>query len=545
MTSSTSPSDPLLRVRDLGISFTRNGITSPAVFGADLDIRRGEVVAVVGESGSGKTTLAMTVLGLLAGNGSVTGGSIEFDGEDMLAASGKQWAGVRGRRIGLVPQDPMSNLNPMKRVGEQLGEVLLRHRKATRQNLESECCRLLERAGIPDARARLRQYPHQLSGGLRQRVLIAIGTACDPQLLIADEPTSALDVTVSARILDQIAEISRAEGMSVLLITHDLGLAAERADRVIVMQHGRVVETGDAARILSAPEHPYSQQLVAADPGVRARTGGSTYKVSAFDPTDRIVEIDSVSKVYRRRRADPVIANADVSLNVPRGSTVALVGESGSGKTTVSRLMLKLEVPSGGALRFDGVEISGMTRGETADFRKRVQPVFQDPYSSLNPMMTVRSIVREGLDHYNIGNRVERDERVELLLGQVGLTAELALRHPSELSGGQRQRVAIARAVSMDPELLICDEPVSALDVVVQRQVLDLLGELQREKGLSYLFITHDLAVVREFADIVYVMQGGRIVEWADTPNIFERPREPYTQQLLESAGMRVPSPTE
>ncbi|RGE23147.1 ABC transporter ATP-binding protein [Leucobacter sp. wl10] len=539
---SNAPSAPLLSVRNLGVSFSRKGRSAPAVLDAAFEVRRGEVVAIVGESGSGKTTLAMTVLGLLAGNGTVTSGSIEFDGEEMLGASAKRWTEVRGSRIGLVPQDPMSNLNPMRRIGDQVGEVLLRHRRATRRNLEKECCRLLERAGVSDPRTRLYQYPHQLSGGLRQRVLIAIGTACDPQLLIADEPTSALDVTVSARILDQIAEISRAAGMAVLLITHDLGLAAERADRVIVMQHGRVVETGEAARILSSPEHPYSRQLVAADPGVRARIGSSTFKAPRFDPEDRIVEIDAVSKIYRRRRRDePVLANTDVSLSVPRGSTVALVGESGSGKTTVSRLMLKLEEPSSGSLHFDGVDIMEMDRTQIADFRKRVQPVFQDPYASLNPMMTVRSIVREGLDHHRIGTRTERDGRVDRLLEQVGLKPELASRHPSELSGGQRQRVAIARAMSMEPELLVCDEPVSALDVVVQRQVLDLLRELQQQKGLSYLFITHDLAVVREFADIVYVMRGGRIVEWADTPAIFQRPQDPYTWQLLESAGMAGP----
>ncbi|UOQ59542.1 ABC transporter ATP-binding protein [Leucobacter rhizosphaerae] len=534
-----SSEEALLRVENLTISFSSDPNAAPAVLGADLEVRRGEVVAIVGESGSGKTTLAMSVLGLLAGNARITTGSIGFGGADLLTQSPKQRAAIRGSRVGLVPQDPMSNLNPMMRIGDQLGEVLLRHGRATRQNVVRECCRVLERAGIPDPESRLRQFPHQLSGGLRQRVLIAIGTACDPELLIADEPTSALDVTVAARILDQIAEISSKTGMAVLLITHDLGLAAERADRVVVMQHGRVVEAGPAAQILEHPEHPYSRQLVAADPGVRARSGTSRIRHRDVDATDCIVEVRGVSKTYQRKRRDtPVHANREVSLKVPRGSTVAIVGESGSGKTTISRMMLKLETPSSGSMLFEGNEIATLDRQKTAEFRKRVQPVFQDPYSSLNPMMTVRAIVREGLDHYRIGTRDERERKTDELLEQVGLSAEMGRRHPAQLSGGQRQRVAIARAVSMDPELLVCDEPVSALDVLVQQQVLDLLRDMQEQKGLTYVVITHDLAVVREFADYVYVMRDGSIVEAAETARLFEAPQEEYTRQLLTAAGV-------
>ena len=529
----------LLSVENLTIRFSKDPRVTPAVIGADLEVRRGEVVAIVGESGSGKTTLAMSILGLLAGSADIVAGSIVFDGTDLLGQTPKQRSAIRGSRVGLVPQDPMSNLNPMKRIGDQLAEVLLRHRRATRQNVTAEVCRVLERAGIPDPQTRLRQFPHQLSGGLRQRVLIAIGTACDPELLIADEPTSALDVTVAARILDQIGEISQSTGMAVLLITHDLGLAAERADHVVVMQHGRVVEAGPAAQILEHPQHPYSQQLVAADPGVRARNGTSRTFARDIDVSDCIVEVRNVSKTYQRRRRDaPVHANRDVSLRVPRGSTVAIVGESGSGKTTVSRMMLKLETPTSGTMLFEGADIAQLDRGQTAAFRKRVQPVFQDPYSSLNPMMTVRAIIREGLDHYRIGTRAERERRTDELLEQVGLSAELGARHPAELSGGQRQRVAIARAVSMDPELLVCDEPVSALDVLVQQQVLDLLRELQRTQGLTYLMITHDLAVVREFADYVYVMRDGAVVESARTTQLFEAPKEEYTRRLLEAAGV-------
>ncbi len=542
MTLEESPQvfeQPLLRVTDLSIEFTRDRERIPAVIDADLEILRGEVVAIVGESGSGKSTLAMALLGLLAGNGDVVGGTIEFDGRNVLSVSAAEWLGIRGKRIGMVPQDPMSNLNPMKRVRDQLGEVLLRHGKATRKNLEAECCRVLERAGISDPKSRLDQYPHQLSGGLRQRVLIAIGTACDPELLIADEPTSALDVTVSARILDQIAEISQRMRMSVLLITHDLGLAAERADKVIVMKHGRIVEAGAAAEILSNPRESYTQMLVNADPGIRARMGESITVTREFDESDIVVEVADLNKTFQRRRRDtPVVANKEVNLRVPRGSTVALVGESGSGKTTVSRMLLKLEEPSSGSIEFDGRDIQALSREQLADFRKRVQPIFQDPYSSLNPMMTVRAIIREGMDLYKIGRASERDRRVGELLEQVGLAPEIAKRHPAELSGGQRQRVAIARAISMEPEVLVCDEPVSALDVLVQQQVLQLLRELQLEKQLTYLFITHDLAVVKEFADYVYVMHQGSIVEEGETLALFEDPQMEYTTQLLAAARM-------
>lgn len=532
----------LLSVKDLSISFSREGRRIPAVIGADFEVKRGEVVALVGESGSGKSTLAMTVLGLLAGNGKITNGQIHFAGTDMLGLSARKWLGVRGSRIGLVPQDPMSNLNPMKRIGDQLAEVLIRHKRATKRTVKQECCRVLERAGISDPESRLRQFPHQLSGGLRQRVLIAIGTACDPELLIADEPTSALDVTVSARILDQIAQISQNSGMSVLLITHDLGLAAERADHVIVMQKGRIVESGRASEILNNPRQPYTRELVAADPGVRARLGVNVERDrSEIDPEDCLVRVEQVDMMYQRRRRDtPVHANRKVSLSIPRGSTVALVGESGSGKTTVSRLMLKLETPTSGTLSFDGVDISKLDRGQLASFRRRVQPVFQDPYSSLNPTMSVRSIIREALDHYRVGAKRDRESKVQELLEQVGLAPELANSHPSELSGGQRQRVAIARAISIQPDLLVCDEPVSALDVLVQKQVLDLLREMQAELNLTYLFITHDLAVVREFADHVYVMRKGEVVESNSTAGLFESPKTQYTRELLDAAGMSV-----
>lgn len=535
----TTTRQPLVSLKDLSITFSRDNLQIQAVKSVNMDIFPGEVLAIVGESGSGKSTLGMTLLGLLAGNGEIDGGSIMFDGRNMLEAKANDWLSIRGRRIGLVPQDPMSNLNPTKRVGHQLGEVLLRHGKATRKSVKAECCRILTRAGIPDPEKRIDQFPHQLSGGLRQRVLVAIGIACEPDLLIADEPTSALDVTVSARILDQIAEISRDTGMSVLLITHDLGLAAERADYVMVMQNGRVVESGNAAEILTNPKEPYTQQLVDADPGVRARKGASVTKRARTDEGEIVVEMKDLSKTFQRRRRDtPVVANKNINFRVRRGSTVAVVGESGSGKTTASRMLLKLDTPTSGVVEFEGRSITQLNRAQEAEFRKRVQPIFQDPYSSLNPMMTVRATVREGMDHYKIGERRTRNQRVEELLSQVGLAPETADRNPSELSGGQRQRVAIARAISMQPEVLVCDEPVSALDVIVQRQVLDLLNALQEQHKLTYLFITHDLAVVREFADYVYVMRDGRIVEEADTHVLFSQPQEMYTKELLRTAGM-------
>ncbi len=551
---------PLLSVEGLAVDFaTMDGVVH-AVEGVDLEIRPGETVAIVGESGSGKSTTAMAIIGLLAGGGKVAAGSIKLDGRDISRASENELRSIRGRDIGLVPQDPMSNLNPVAKIGTQVAETLLAHGLATRQNVQSKVVEALTAAGLPDPERRAKQYPHEFSGGMRQRALIAIGLACKPRLLIADEPTSALDVTVQQTILDQIGEMTRELGTAVLLITHDLGLAAERAERVIVMHRGKVVEQGPARRILEDPQHPYTQSLVKAAPSVAvarlrpeafvrdastgsatqegASTGSATHSESGSLSSSKgnIVEIENLTKVYPvRGKHEDFVAVDDVSLAIPRGETVAIVGESGSGKTTTARMLLKVIEPTSGVIRYEGKDISTLSRAETKDFRQRVQPIFQDPYSSLNPMFTIERLIAEPLEFYKRGSGADRRKRVRQLLDDVALPQSMLRRYPSELSGGQRQRVAIARALALSPDLIVCDEPVSALDVLVQDQILRLLGDLQREYGLSYLFISHDLAVVRLISDYVCVMKDGKLVEAASSEEIFTNPRDPYTRRLLAS----------
>ncbi|MGJ0390777.1 ABC transporter ATP-binding protein [Microbacterium sp. CGR1] len=550
------PNAPLLSVEGLAVDFaTMDGVVH-AVEGVDLEIGPGQTVAIVGESGSGKSTTAMAIIGLLAGGGRVSAGSIRLDGRDITRAPENELRTIRGRDIGLVPQDPMSNLNPVAKIGTQVAETLLAHGLATRQNVQEKVVEALTAAGLPDPEKRAKQYPHEFSGGMRQRALIAIGLACKPRLLIADEPTSALDVTVQQTILDQIGEMTRELGTAVLLITHDLGLAAERAERVIVMHRGKVVEQGPAKQILEDPQHPYTQSLVKAAPSVAAArlrpeafqvedrpaepagvgTSEDAETVEAPSTADNIVEIENLTKVYpvRGQKEDFVAVN-DVSLAIPRGETVAIVGESGSGKTTTARMLLKIIEPTSGLIRYEGKDIASLSRAETRDFRQKVQPIFQDPYSSLNPMFTIERLIAEPLDFYKRGSGADRRKRVRQLLDDVALPQSMLRRYPSELSGGQRQRVAIARALALSPELIVCDEPVSALDVLVQDQILKLLGDLQTEYGLSYLFISHDLAVVRLISDYVCVMKDGSLVEAASSEEIFTNPRDPYTRRLLAS----------
>ncbi|GAA1236994.1 peptide/nickel transport system ATP-binding protein [Microbacterium phyllosphaerae] len=550
------PNAPLLSVEGLAVDFaTMDGVVH-AVEGVDLEIAPGQTVAIVGESGSGKSTTAMAIIGLLAGGGRVAAGSIRLDGREIAHAPENELRMIRGRDIGLVPQDPMSNLNPVAKIGTQVAETLLAHGLATRQNVQQKVVEALTAAGLPDPERRAKQYPHEFSGGMRQRALIAIGLACKPRLLIADEPTSALDVTVQQTILDQIGEMTRELGTAVLLITHDLGLAAERAERVIVMHRGKVVEQGPAKQILEDPQHPYTQSLVQAAPSVAAarlrpeafrvedRQAASSDAEGSADAeapgtataADNIVEFEHLTKVYpvRGQKEDFVAVN-DVSLAIPRGETVAIVGESGSGKTTTARMLLKIIEPTSGLIRYEGKDVASLTKAETRDFRQKVQPIFQDPYSSLNPMFTIERLIAEPLDFYKRGSGADRRKRVRQLLDDVALPQSMLRRYPSELSGGQRQRVAIARALALSPELIVCDEPVSALDVLVQDQILNLLGDLQREYGLSYLFISHDLAVVRLISDYVCVMKDGSLVEAASSEEIFTNPRDPYTRRLLAS----------
>lgn len=562
---------PLLQVRDIAVEFHTMDGPVHAVEGVDLEIAAGETLAIVGESGSGKSTTAMAVIGLLPGNGMVTQGSIMFEGENLVGAPEGVMRTIRGRSIGLVPQDPMSNLNPVTKIGTQIAETLLAHGLATRRNVDQRVVETLAAAGLPNAADRAKQYPHEFSGGMRQRALIAIGLACDPKLLIADEPTSALDVTVQKTILDQLQRMTDERGTAVMLITHDLGLAAERASRVVVMNRGRIVEQGPARQILEDPQQPYTQALVKAAPSVAAvrlrpeifRTTVPGLTKPDIVPTpvgtdaaaavserdtvvpeaeaeasapDYIVEVEGLTKVYKVRGSkEDFYAVKDVSFAIPRGETVAIVGESGSGKTTTARMMLKVIDPTSGAIRFDGQDVATLKGRELRAFRQRVQPIFQDPYSSLNPMFSIERIITEPLDFYKRGSAKERAARVRQLLDDVALPQTMLRRYPSELSGGQRQRVAIARALALSPDLIVCDEPVSALDVLVQDQVLTLLRDLQREYGLSYLFISHDLAVVRLISDYVCVMKDGVLVEAASSEEIFTNARDPYTRRLLAS----------
>ena len=529
--------DALLSVRRLSVTFRTAGGALAAVRDVSLDVDVGQTVAMVGESGSGKTTAAAAICRLLPPNATITTGEIRFGGEDLVTLDEARLQPIRGARIGLVPQDPMSNLDPMMRVGRQIAEALEVHGLARGRAAHRRAVELLGLAGIPDAGRRALQYPHEFSGGMRQRVLIAIGLACRPQLLLADEPTSALDVTVQRRILDQLDELTAEMGTAVLLITHDLGLAAERADHVVVMYRGEIVEAGGAAQLLTDPQHTYTRRLLDAAPSLTS-TRLAAPPPAGSDGDRPLVSVRDVAKAYvlrgRGRQRDAELVAVDgISLDVPRGQTVSLVGESGSGKSTTARLVCGLEAPTSGSIDFDGAEVTTLDRRELFAFRRRVQPVFQNPYASLDPRYSVARSISEPLRVHGVGTAGERQQAVARLLDQVALPSELAARYPHELSGGQRQRVAIARALALAPDLVVLDEAVSALDVIVQAQILELLAGLQAELGLSYLFISHDLAVVRIISHTVHVMQAGRIVESGTPDEIFERPQTDYARELL------------
>jgi peptide/nickel transport system ATP-binding protein len=549
-----SMSEPILSIRGLKVSFGTGKNRREVLHGVDLDVHRGETVAIVGESGSGKSTTAAAVIDLLPGTGAVTGGTILFEGQDLTAASRREMEDLRGRRIGYVPQDPMSNLNPVWSIGFQVKEAVRANGLATnRRDVEKRTVEVLKQAGLADAERRLHQFPHQFSGGMRQRALIGIGLAADPALLIADEPTSALDVTVQRTILDHLASLAREKGTSVLFITHDLGLAADRADRIVVMNQGEIVESGPSREILQNPEHPYTQRLVAAAPSLASQRIQARAEVRGIETTEEllqeappVVEVRDLVKDYRIRRggfrSEPFRAVDGVSFQIPRGKTLALVGESGSGKSTVAKLVLQLEAATSGHILIDGTDATTLSRREVFGLRGRMQPVFQDPYGSLDPLRSIGTLIAEPLHVHKQGDADSRRERVFELLEQVALPRELAWRYPNELSGGQRQRVAIARALALKPDIVVLDEAVSALDVLVQDQILKLLAELQSELGLTYLFITHDLAVVRVAADLVAVMEKGRIVEQGAVDEIFASPEQDYTRRLLDAIpGATIP----
>jgi peptide/nickel transport system ATP-binding protein len=541
--SSAPAREPVLAIRDLTVSFTTARGAVEAVRRVSLDVAAGETVAIVGESGSGKSTLASSVNRLLAENGRITGGTITVGDLDVTAASEKAMTAIRGSRIGMVPQDPMTNLNPVMRIGAQIVEALEVHGLARGQAAREQAIRLLDQAGIADPEARFRQYPHEFSGGMRQRVLIAMALACRPEVLLADEPTSALDVTVQRLVLDQMGQLASDLGAAVLLITHDLALAAERADRVAVMHRGEIVEAGPAAQVVASPQHEYTRRLLAAAPGMASPKLASALPTGAAGDrgtggevgrNEVLLAVTGAVKRYRiRGRAAPLMAVDGVDLEVRRGQTVAIVGESGSGKSTTARLALRLEQADGGTIRYRGGDVSRLRGKDLLAFRRSVQPVFQNPYASLDPRYTVAEVIAEPLRVHKIGDAASRRGDVTGLLDKVALPVSFAERYPHELSGGQRQRVAIARALALNPELVVMDEAVSALDVLVQEQILELMVALQRELGLSYLFISHDLAVVRQVSHLVYVMREGKIVESGDPDTIFRSPREEYTRQLI------------
>ncbi|MFB8189988.1 dipeptide ABC transporter ATP-binding protein [Microbacterium sp. NPDC055988] len=544
---------PLLSVRDLKVAFRTQEGDREVLHGANFDIFPGETVAIVGESGSGKSTTASAIVNLLPGTGTITGGSITLDGRELTTLGRREIEAIRGREIGFVPQDPMSNLNPVWSIGFQVKEAIRANGIARgRDAVKKRTVEVLQQAGLADAERRLHQFPHQFSGGMRQRALIGIGLAADPKLLIADEPTSALDVTVQRVILDHMATLTRDKGTSVLLITHDLGLAAERAEKIIVMSNGNIVEAGPSRQILENPQHPYTKRLVGVAPSVASQRIQAVVEDRGIETLEDLADIPptvrvaGLTKDYKIRqgnfRSEAFRAVDDVTFDIPRGKTLALVGESGSGKSTVAKMLLKLEEPTSGTIEIDGQDVSKLSNAQAFGLRRRMQPVFQDPYGSLDPLRNIGNTISQPLQIHNVGDRASQRARVEELLDQVALPRALATRYPNELSGGQRQRVAIARALALKPDIVVLDEAVSALDVLVQDQILQLLADLQSELNLTYLFITHDLAVVRVSSDLVCVMERGRVVEQGTVDEIFANPQQEYTDRLLKAIpGASIP----
>ena len=566
---------PLLSIRDLRVQYRTARGTVDAVRGVSFDVAAGRVTAVVGESGSGKTSVAQSVIGLLPANGRIAGGSVVLAERrggptELVGLPERRWRGLRGRCIGLIPQDPGNSLNPVATIGRSVGESLRIHGWRDRARVRGRVIELLEQVGIDDPERRAGQYPHELSGGMRQRVLIAAAIANDPELLIADEPTSALDVTVQRTVLDLLDRLRQETGTGVLFITHDLAVAAERADDVVVMRGGEVQEAGPSERVLARPAAEYTRQLIADAPSfgrvvdrdravvaerpapdAETETGlapgaepaGSEPALAAARAAGALVEVRGLRQEFGGGRgAAPFVAVDDVSFAVPRGTTHALVGESGSGKTTTGRAIAGFSRPTAGSVRVGEAEVTELRGRELREFRRGVQLVYQNPYGSLDPRLSVGQTLAEPLRNFGIGSRGEHADRVAAALELVALPPEFAQRRPRELSGGQRQRVAIARALVLEPDLVVLDEAVSALDVTVQAQILRLLARLQRELGLTYVFISHDLAVVRQIADTVSVLQRGRQVEHGDTERVFGEPRHAYTRQLLEAIPGRAPT---
>ncbi len=536
----------LLSVENLHVAFRQSSEWVPAVNGISFDIRFGETFALVGESGSGKSVTALSVLRLLPLGGRILQGSAKLGGADLFKLPEYELCKIRGRRVGVIFQDPMSSLNPVMTIGQQIGEVLRLHFGLKGAELKSRAVELLEQVGMPRPSQHFDEYPHQFSGGMRQRAMIAIALAGEPDLLIADEPTTALDVTIQAQILALLKRLQQETGMALWLITHDLGIVSTMADRVAVMRKGEIVEAANSGPFFERPQHPYSLQLFDARPRLESCLG----RQHTDNPSPPLLEVRDFKVYYPikkglfQRVIDHVRAVDGVSFSLPQGQTLALVGESGCGKTTLGKAMLNLIESSGGQVLFDGMDVTGSS-GEAR--RKRcgeMQIIFQDPFSSMNPRMVVGDIIEEGIRALQPeSTEQQRRERAEELLEAVGLAKEARMRYPHEFSGGQRQRICIARALAVNPRLIVCDEPTSALDVSVQKQILGLLRELRKKQGLSYLFISHDLAVVAELADLVAVMRGGKIVEIGPVERVLFSPAHDYTRKLLQSVPGRAKRP--
>jgi ABC-type glutathione transport system ATPase component len=520
---------PVLSIDSLDVTYADGTARRQVLHGLTLDLRPGEVVALVGESGSGKTTTAQAVMGLMASGARIDRGTIRLAGRDVTHLPDREFNRLRGRVVSLIPQDPGTSLNPLQTVGLQVGEILLLHGAVSRARLRERVVSLLDRVGLPDPERRFDQYPHELSGGMRQRVLIATAIALEPAVIVADEPTSALDVTVQKRILDLIDGLRRDIGTAILLVTHDLAVAADRADRIVVLKDGRVQEAAPARILLAAPQSAYARQLLADAPALAApvprpaRLGGSP-----------IVTVEGLTQEYSGRGGAPAFRALDgISFTVPEGTTHGIVGESGSGKTTAMRAVVGLLRPTSGRITVAGDEVGTLSGRGLRAFRAKVQLVYQNPFASLDPRQTVREIVEEPLLNFEPISKPQRARRVEEILERVALPPELLDRRPTALSGGQRQRVAIARALILRPRVLVLDEAVSALDVTVQAQVLRLLADLQRDLGLTYLFVSHDLSVIRAIADTVSVLHRGLQVEQGPVAQVFDAPRHDYTRSLL------------
>lgn len=533
-------SENLLTVDDLTVAFGSAEQRSEVVRNASLFIRPGEKLALVGESGSGKSVTALSILRLLD-QAHYPSGSIRFQGRDLLSLPESALRGLRGRDIGMIFQEPMISLNPVYTIGDQLVETLILHEGLSNGQARERMVHLLERVGIAEPQKRFDAYPHMLSGGQRQRVMIAMALACHPKLLIADEPTTALDVTVQKQILELLDELQADFNMAILLITHDLNMVRRFADRVCVMQQGEVVETAPVKQLFNEPRHSYTRKLLDSEPQWLLAEEDQ----EAMDGRDALLSGEAIRchfpirTGFFRRKTGEIRAVDDVSVELRPGETLGIVGESGSGKSTLGMCLLRLQ-ECDGRIHFDGRVLSDLPMQQVRPMRKEFQVVFQDPYSSLSPRMSIEQIVGEGLKlHYPGLTRVQRRERIEAVLEEVGLEPGMMFRYPHEFSGGQRQRIAIARAVVLEPKLILLDEPTSALDVSVQKQVLELLRRLQQRHRMSYLFISHDLRVISAIAHRVAVMHNGRVVEEGDTRAVFEHPRHEYTRILLEAALFR------